>query len=286
MLNSTLNCGDVTFHWTDNGTAVSQWWLHVGTMQGENDILDRDMGGLTSCTVTGIPEDGSTVYLRLWYKSEGTWKSAYFQYTACGGGGCAGFEEYWSDNDNAPDWIRDSGTWRVDDDGCGRGSDDSCWSDYYHTDGVSNKSSTSTYNAIYSNFDFSAELKRGSIGNNKVIRLLVRASGAVMSNGKPANSYSFQIRNSGKYSIYKTLGGVTKELQGWTLSSAINTNEHNSNILRVVAHGDSLTFFINGRLVWSGHDTSLASGRVGFGFASDTSTDGLSVNWAKLDCLQ
>ncbi len=28
---STLNCGDETFRWAANGTAVDKWWLYVGT---------------------------------------------------------------------------------------------------------------------------------------------------------------------------------------------------------------------------------------------------------------
>ncbi|MDR4506445.1 MAG: hypothetical protein MRK01_16865 [Candidatus Scalindua sp.] len=287
--NSRLTCGDVSFNWTSNGIPVSQWWLHVGTKRGGKDILNRDIGELTSYTVSGIPEDGSTVYVRLWYKSEGTWKSAYFQYTACGGGGCAGFEEHWSYNDKAPDWIRDSGSWEVDI--AGTGPHD--WWYEYFSSGVSNKSATSTYNATYSNFDFSALVYRYST-NNEPNRLIVRASGAIRSNGKPTNFYSFQYKNSGEYSVYKTVGGVATALKGWTSSSGIVNSgwipdwESGQNLLRVVARGPNLTYYINGTMVWNGSDNSLSSGRVGFSFfrKTDTLKDYFAVIDADLDCFQ
>ncbi|MDR4504951.1 MAG: zinc-dependent metalloprotease [Candidatus Scalindua sp.] len=86
---SILNCGDLFFNWSANGTAVSEWQLYVGTMQGGRDILDSgNLGSITSLTVSGIPEDGSTVHVRLRYNSGGTWRFVDYQYTAasnCGG---------------------------------------------------------------------------------------------------------------------------------------------------------------------------------------------------------
>ncbi len=86
---SILNCGDVTFNWSANGTAVNDWQLYVGTTAGGRNILDSgNLGSKTSLTVSGIPEDGSTVYVQLRYNSRGTWQSVDFQYTAasnCGG---------------------------------------------------------------------------------------------------------------------------------------------------------------------------------------------------------
>ena len=92
---STLNCGNVTFSWSANGTSVDKWWLYVGTTENEKDILDSGgLGSSTSLLVSGIPEDGSTVYVKLFYKlSPNPWQNVKTTYTAasnCGGGGGGG----------------------------------------------------------------------------------------------------------------------------------------------------------------------------------------------------
>ncbi len=70
-------------------------------------------------------------------------------------------------------------------------------------------------------------------------------------------------------------------LKAWTASSAINQGNV-WNVLRVVATGSSLKFYINGVLAWSGTDTNLASGRVGIGIESSLGTTGnqLQVDYA------
>ena len=56
--------------WNANGTAVSEWWLYVGTSPGARDILDSgSLGSATSMTVNNLPTDGSTVYARLFYRN-------------------------------------------------------------------------------------------------------------------------------------------------------------------------------------------------------------------------
>ena len=52
----------------------------------------------------------------------------------------------------------------------------------------------------------------------------------------------------------------------------------------MVARGADLDFYINGRLVWQGSDSGLASGRVGLEFFRDLSSRGnqFRVDWARL----
>ncbi len=79
---STLSGSTVTFSWLANGTAVTYWWLYVGSGTGKNDI--HNSGLLTrrlSTTVSGLPTDGSQVYVRLWYWT-GKWNPVDAQYTA------------------------------------------------------------------------------------------------------------------------------------------------------------------------------------------------------------
>ena len=72
----------------------------------------------------------------------------------------------------------------------------------------------------------------------------------------------------------------------WTPSPTINQGEA-WNTLRVEARGTSLSFYINGTLLWSGTDSSLSSGRVGLAMYRDSSSTGneFRVDWAYLCTL-
>lgn len=79
---STLTGASQTFSWQANSTSVSEWWLYIGSSVGVGDYIDSGTLGLaTSTTITTLPVDGSTVYVRLWYK-QGSWKSVDYTYTA------------------------------------------------------------------------------------------------------------------------------------------------------------------------------------------------------------
>ena len=54
------------------------------------------------------------------------------------------------------------------------------------------------------------------------------------------------------------------------------------NTLKVVAVGSSLKFYINNILVWTGSDSSLRTGTVGFGFYRDGTAGTLFVDSASL----
>jgi len=80
--NSVLTDTTVTFAWTAGTTPVTAWLLDVGSSAGSQDILDSgSLGTSTSVPVSGLPCDGSTVYVRLWYEAGG-WQYLDYQYTA------------------------------------------------------------------------------------------------------------------------------------------------------------------------------------------------------------
>ena len=86
--NSVLAGASETFVYTANGTAVTEWWLYVGTSEGAADLHDSNsLGTATSHEVSGLPTDSSPVHVRLWYKVAGTWLSRDFRYTAANSGG-------------------------------------------------------------------------------------------------------------------------------------------------------------------------------------------------------
>jgi len=80
---SKLYKANVLFTWDYHGTNVSQWALTAGSSLGADDYYRK--GGIdntiNSATVWGLPTDGSTVYVRLWYKVAGKWKHINATYT-------------------------------------------------------------------------------------------------------------------------------------------------------------------------------------------------------------
>ncbi len=83
LAGSVLGGSTVTFEWTANGQPVSQWWLYAGTSQGGYNIYNSgSLGTQLFETVTGLPVDGSTIFVRLWYRIGGTWQYADTTYTA------------------------------------------------------------------------------------------------------------------------------------------------------------------------------------------------------------
>jgi len=82
---STLTANTEAFTWVDNGNNVTEWWLHAGSAEGLLDYYDsRSLGTSTNTTVTGLPVDSSTIYIRLWYKVGGTWLFVDSTYIAAG----------------------------------------------------------------------------------------------------------------------------------------------------------------------------------------------------------
>ncbi len=78
---ATLNGASYTFAWS-SGSGVSQYRLWVGTTSGGKDIYNQGTGTTQSATVTGLPTDGSSVYVQLNSYMSGTWSYNEYTYTA------------------------------------------------------------------------------------------------------------------------------------------------------------------------------------------------------------
>ena len=76
---STLSGTTVTFSWNDVGADMYALW--IGASYGQNDIYAEWLTGV-STTVTGLPNDGSTIHVRMLSKFDGVWKSNFYTYTA------------------------------------------------------------------------------------------------------------------------------------------------------------------------------------------------------------
>jgi hypothetical protein len=76
-----LGGATVTFTWSA-GSSATAYWLDVGSLQGQANLFDQNVGLATSQTVSGIPTNGSTVYVRLWTTFGGAWQLNDYTYKA------------------------------------------------------------------------------------------------------------------------------------------------------------------------------------------------------------
>ncbi|MBI5184528.1 MAG: hypothetical protein HZA01_02225 [Nitrospinae bacterium] len=82
---STLSSSSVTFKWNlVNG--ISEYKLEVGTSPGAADIHSSTTTSLSSREVSGLPTDGSKVYVRLSSLAGSVWQYKDYEYTAYSAG--------------------------------------------------------------------------------------------------------------------------------------------------------------------------------------------------------
>jgi hypothetical protein len=82
---SSLPGSSVSFTWSASSGAAA-YWLDVGSALGQANIFGQNVALATSKTVSGIPTDGSTVYVKLWTLTGSTWQFNDYTYKASGGG--------------------------------------------------------------------------------------------------------------------------------------------------------------------------------------------------------
>jgi hypothetical protein len=84
---SVLTSRTVTFSWT-GAPGATGYWLDIGNSVGNGAIVGRAVSG-TSYTASPLPNDGRTLYIRLWTQIAGVWQSP-FDYTVTACTGCSG----------------------------------------------------------------------------------------------------------------------------------------------------------------------------------------------------
>ncbi|HUK73868.1 MAG TPA: MBG domain-containing protein [Candidatus Bathyarchaeia archaeon] len=79
---STLSGSSQLFTW-NAGTQSTAYWIDAGSTRGGNQYFQSgNLGGALQETVTGLPTDGSTVYITLWSLLNGQWVYNEYTYTA------------------------------------------------------------------------------------------------------------------------------------------------------------------------------------------------------------
>ena len=82
---STLSGSSVTFTWTAQDGATA-YWIDAGNVVGGDEYYQSgNLGNVLTALVSGLPTDGSTVYVRWYYYLDSGWQSTDYTYTASGG---------------------------------------------------------------------------------------------------------------------------------------------------------------------------------------------------------
>ena len=80
--NSVLIGSSVTFIWSA-GSGATGYWLDIGTGPGGNQIYSSgNLGTAQSVSVSGLPTNGSALYVTLYSLLNGSWQSNGYTYTA------------------------------------------------------------------------------------------------------------------------------------------------------------------------------------------------------------
>ncbi len=80
--NSTLSGASVTFTWSA-GSGATAYWLDIGNVAGGNQYYQSgNLGNVLTTTASGLPTNGSTVFVTLYSLVRGTWLSNVYTYTS------------------------------------------------------------------------------------------------------------------------------------------------------------------------------------------------------------
>ena len=79
---STLTGSSVAFTWTA-GAGATAYWIDAGSSAGGNQYFQSgNLGDVLTKTVTGLPTNGSMVYVTLYSLVNGQWLNNQYTYTA------------------------------------------------------------------------------------------------------------------------------------------------------------------------------------------------------------
>ena len=76
---STLASSSVMFQWS-SGTGVDEYFLYIGTSIGTNDLYGQSQGLNLSVSINSLPVNGSTLYVRLYWRIAGNWYATDYIY--------------------------------------------------------------------------------------------------------------------------------------------------------------------------------------------------------------
>jgi hypothetical protein len=78
---STLPGSSATFTWAP-GTGVAAWQIDIGSSPGAHQYSIASPQYTTTYTATGLPSNGTTLYVRLFSRIDNAWQYRDYIYTA------------------------------------------------------------------------------------------------------------------------------------------------------------------------------------------------------------
>jgi hypothetical protein len=269
----TILATSPTYKWTVISTAV-QYEYQV--WKGSTKVVDKVVNS-GSCTATlcsknpGVSLSNSVYKWRVRSKVGSTWNSwsVYMEFFVSAPSFTANFNGSMADDG----WARRAG------------GDWYTTGGFLVTKGLLEKFSTAyRTSSQYSDVDFSALIYQSQSSAPKY--LMVRAGPLLVnSNLMWGPGYMFGISNSGDYAVLRgNSNGTSTVIQSWTVDAHVAVDTWNT--LRVVAKGSNFKFYINGYLVKTFSDNTIARGSVGLMTYKQTVSDGaFYADWAKLTVL-
>jgi hypothetical protein len=112
---STLTGNAQTFTW-NAGTQAWEYWLSVGSTPGGSNYFYASTGSALRQTVTGLPTNGSPIYVRLWSSLDSGWVYTDYTYTAAGTSSLGALTVALSPAgavSAGAQWQLDSGSWQT-----------------------------------------------------------------------------------------------------------------------------------------------------------------------------
>lgn len=184
----------------------------------------------------------------------------------------AGFSSTFNNAASAVGWSAVNGAWGL------------TGSNYYYSRGVPGYYASAKHTGAYVDLTYTVRMMRRGSDTGSAQYIIIRGNPLSLNTTKNwKTSYVFGYSNSGYFSVWRgNPNGTVTSLKSWTTSAAIA--KKGWNILKVVAVGTSLKFYINNALVYSGADGAWETGQVGFNFYRDTKSTGniLYVDYAIL----
>jgi C1A family cysteine protease/predicted phage tail protein len=155
----------------------------------------------------------------------------------------------------------------------------------FASNGIGGKWVNAYHTSTQTNFVYEARLKRSEAAAiYSSFGIYIRGNSTFNSGNYYNNDIEFLVKNSGIFSVWKVVNGVDVNIVPWTVSAALLPNDWNT--LRITANGSTVSFYINGVLVYSGTDLPTSAGKVGLlQYRSALVDETIQVDYATLGPL-
>ncbi len=260
-----------TYTWTKVASATKyQYQVYVGTVKKWDKVVYASACGSSNCAIKPAFTLGFIKYKwRVRAMVSNTWFdwSGYKYFTVSGPSFNSEF------NSSMSGWAKlGTNPWYVN------------ATEMYTTVGNMKYANIYRTTGKYADFDYSVRMKSNASNNNSTVLSFRMGSSINPTSDLWYPGYKFIFRDG-----YLAIVRYDENGNGVALFQGSNTSTlkpYDWNVIRVIAYGDVLNFFINGTLITTEIDDYYLRGYVGISMAPGPSSSAtLSVDWARLSVL-